>query len=79
MKDDMKIEMEAGRNIQLNHIKEMLAKNDMVRQNEEMVKMITKLREQNTRLQSELDKVIKDNRKLVKELKNLNHLPKAFS
>ena len=58
MKDDMKIEMEAGRNIQLDHIKEVLAKNDMVRQNEEMVKMITKLREQNTRLQSELNKAI---------------------
>ena len=28
---------------------------------------------QNIRLQAELDKVIKDNRKLVKELKNLNH------
>ena len=69
MKDDMKIEMEAGRNIQLDHIKEMLAKNDMLRQNEEMVKMITKLREQNTCLQSELDKVIHQLKDYEKALK----------
>lgn len=60
MRDDMKIEMEAGRNIQLDHIKEMLAKNDMVRQNEEMVKIITKLREQNKKLIKTLKKYAND-------------------
>lgn len=34
---------------------------------------ILALIQQNQNLQSELDKAIKDNRKLVKELKNLNH------
>ena len=46
MKDDMKIEMEAGRNIQLDHIKEIMKEN------------IPALIQQNQNLKAELDKAI---------------------
>ena len=61
MKDDMKIEMEAGRNIQLDHLNEFITNpqdcesiyvESLKRGNKDLV-------EQNARLQSELDKYIK--------------------
>ena len=57
MKDDMKIEMEAGRNIQLDHIKEIMKEN------------IPALIQQNQNLQSELDKTIKQLKDYEKALK----------
>ena len=50
MKDDMKIEMEAGRNIQLDHIKEIMKEN------------IPELLAENQRLKEQLDREIHINR-----------------
>lgn len=57
MKDDMKIEMEAGRNIQLDHIKEIMKEN------------IPALIQQNQNLKTELDKTIKQMKDYEKVLK----------
>lgn len=56
MKDDMKIEMEAGRNIQLDHIKEIMKEN------------IPELLAENQRLKAQLDREIHINRKMKKVL-----------
>lgn len=52
MKDDMKIEMEAGKNIQLDHIKEIMKEN------------IPELLAENQRLKAQLDREIHINRKM---------------
>ena len=59
MKDNMKIEMEAGRNIQLDHIKEIMKEN------------IPALIQQNQNLQAELDKTIKQLKDYEKALKQI--------
>lgn len=56
MKDDMKIEMEAGRNIQLDHIKEIMKEN------------IPDLLAENQRLKAQLDREIHINRKMKNTL-----------
>ena len=72
MKDDMKIEMKAGRNIQLDHLKEFITNpQDCESIYVEALKRGNKdLVEQNVRLKSELDKYIKmasDYEKALKE------------
>ena len=56
MKDDMKLEMQAGSNIQLDHIKEIMKEN------------IPDLLAENQRLKAQLDREIHINRKMKKAL-----------
>ena len=56
MKDDMQLEMIAGRNIQFDHIKEIMKEN------------IPELLAENQRLKEQLDREIKINRKMKRAL-----------
>lgn len=56
MKDDMKLEMQAGSNIQLDHIKKIMKEN------------IPDLLAENQRLKAQLDREIHINRKMKKAL-----------
>lgn len=69
MKDDMKIEMEAGRNIQLDHLKEFITNPQdceaIMAYSFEDTKKIYK---ENKRLKAQLDREIKINRKMKSAL-----------
>ena len=64
MKDDMKIEMEANKNQQLERIAEFMENNSKVSNS-------TGLEEENQRLKAQLDREIKINRKMKTALKQI--------